>query len=41
MEYMPDVESTVSSGELLASCHLPDASQMNSRRYHLVFVVLI
>ena len=38
---MPDGESTVISGELLASLHFPDVSQMNYRRYHLVFVTLV
>ena len=41
MVSMPTGESTVSSVELLASRNFPGVSQMNSRRYHLVFVTII
>ena len=41
MVNMPAGESNIGSGELLDNRHLPDAYQMNSRGYHLVFVILI
>ena len=37
---MPDGEYNVSSDEFLDSCNIPDVTQMDSWRYHLVFVTV-
>ena len=38
MGALPAGDPTVSSGESFSRRHSPDTSQINSRRYHLVFL---